>query len=664
MTAPIQEDTRLERLAALARIELTADRSDTDVFARVTELATELLPASVGSSLVLWNAFEEQFELAATTVPGQVDEVNFRPDGVTRRIVETQEPVVVRDASESLPGDREKMIKAGYESYIGVPVEAEGRIIGVLYAMDAEARDYTDDDVEFLRVLASRASVASTQSRMLVETQSARERSEALAWAANAVIAAEDLTEVLESVVEGVAAAVDADRVYLVVMDPKARRIKHHVIAGLGDEPPANFDDIMAGLTGWVMRERRVAISNGIDHDDRQEPHIQERRKARGGGPQLVAPLRSGERILGTLTALRPNTRPMFSEADIDLVVAMASQTAVAIENAQLLASTQSSLRETEVMYRVSQRLIDADGPSVMLDAVAEGALEALAAHYVVMATFDVDDRLITDQSVAGSIEKIGSFEELSEGPLGSVISTREATMISADPDRTAQPGPIVAVPLKAHDSILGLLAAGHTDVHDDFNHHHLELLTTLAAQSSVALENTRLFQEVQRLAVTDDLTSLHSRRHLFELGEREFAQAVRFRTPLSAILFDLDHFKKVNDTLGHVVGDEVLAGVAARCLEVVRDIDVLGRYGGEEFAAVLPQTKMEQAMVIAERLLVAVGDEPIETGRGPVAVTISAGVAEMGPGVHDLKGLLDNADAAMYEAKAAGRNRVKSHQG
>jgi diguanylate cyclase (GGDEF)-like protein len=123
--------------------------------------------------------------------------------------------------------------------------------------------------------------------------------------------------------------------------------------------------------------------------------------------------------------------------------------------------------------------------------------------------------------------------------------------------------------------------------------------------------------------------------------------------------MLDLDHFKQVNDRHGHGAGDDVLREVARRILATVREIDVPARYGGEEFAVLLPETGLDTAREVAERIRLAVVDAPIKTRKGPLAVTLSAGVAAREAGGGDLGALLEAADGALYQAKAAGRNRI-----
>jgi diguanylate cyclase (GGDEF)-like protein len=123
--------------------------------------------------------------------------------------------------------------------------------------------------------------------------------------------------------------------------------------------------------------------------------------------------------------------------------------------------------------------------------------------------------------------------------------------------------------------------------------------------------------------------------------------------------MLDVDHFKNINDSYGHTIGDVVLAAIAQRCLANIRNIDIIGRYGGEEFALILPETDFSAAQKAAERLRLVVADEPILTEAGPVKMTVSLGVAEKSELITNVEGLLKGADEALLRAKRAGRNRV-----
>lgn len=171
--------------------------------------------------------------------------------------------------------------------------------------------------------------------------------------------------------------------------------------------------------------------------------------------------------------------------------------------------------------------------------------------------------------------------------------------------------------------------------------------------------EHREAQERLRQLATTDGLTGLANRRRFLEALEHEVQRHRRYGTPLALISIDVDRFKRVNDTWGHAVGDEVLRSLAAICRTEVRDVDTVGRMGGEEFAVLLPDTAPEEAMAVAERLRAAVDAAPLRTTAGPLAVTLSLGVSASPP-CDGADTLLREADRALYRAKAGGRNRVE----
>ena len=176
--------------------------------------------------------------------------------------------------------------------------------------------------------------------------------------------------------------------------------------------------------------------------------------------------------------------------------------------------------------------------------------------------------------------------------------------------------------------------------------------------------ERRRVEAELQRLAATDPLTNLYNRRRFFELAQRELDRAVRYHRPLTALMLDLDHFKAINDAHGHAVGDQVLASFSAFMLKILRGVDLIGRYGGEEFCIVLTETDAAQGKLAARRLLNSLQQQSFETSAGKIQLTISIGLASLpakdAVWESGLDQMLDRADKALYRAKQAGRNRVE----
>jgi len=213
-----------------------------------------------------------------------------------------------------------------------------------------------------------------------------------------------------------------------------------------------------------------------------------------------------------------------------------------------------------------------------------------------------------------------------------------------------------IGVPLASRGQPIGALviASGTRRYRDT----QADVAAAFAGPGLVAYENALLFSQLRQRATTDELTGLDNRRHFFDIGNREFATARRYGGELAAIMLDIDHFKRINDEYGHAVGDDVIRVVGLRLREAVRDVDIVGRYGGEEFGVVLPKTGGAAAGT-ARRILETISSAPVETGAGAMEITVSAGVAVLSPGDRDLNALLYRADRALYDAKAAGRNCV-----
>ena len=195
------------------------------------------------------------------------------------------------------------------------------------------------------------------------------------------------------------------------------------------------------------------------------------------------------------------------------------------------------------------------------------------------------------------------------------------------------------------------------------FSEAEFQVLSTVGTSLALAFRNADTHRQIQELASRDSVTGLLNRRALEAVLVREFQAGSRYRASACFLLVDLDYFKVVNDHLGHLAGDQVLTSVAVLMRGAVRDIDAVGRYGGEEFGIVLPHTDLNRAMVLAERLRRQIESQEFEAGEGAVRMTASIGVAHIPDvGIHSVSDWIAAADSALYDAKALGRNRVVVH--
>jgi len=216
-----------------------------------------------------------------------------------------------------------------------------------------------------------------------------------------------------------------------------------------------------------------------------------------------------------------------------------------------------------------------------------------------------------------------------------------------------------LVAPLILGDEVLGALSLESPQA-NAFNQADLDLISSFAATVTAAIRNAQLHTEVQRQAITDPLTELYNRRGFFEIGEHEIERAHRFNRPLVAMMVDVDHFKLINDEFGHAIGDQVLRQISSRIRNNVRKVDIVGRYGGDEFAILLPELDIFTAVNVADRLRGKFEEEPFQASGHSVTTTISVGVAKITPDIPNLDALLIRADHALYRAKNTGRNRVE----
>ncbi len=218
----------------------------------------------------------------------------------------------------------------------------------------------------------------------------------------------------------------------------------------------------------------------------------------------------------------------------------------------------------------------------------------------------------------------------------------------------------IIAVPMKIKDKVLGVIELINKEGFNPLGENDLEVLTTVADYAAIALENSRNYQRIQELTITDDISGLYNSRYLHQIIKNEIDTYERYHNPFSIIFFDLDLFKQVNDTYGHLVGSQMLHKVAKVILKIIRKVDLAVRYGGDEFVIVLPQASKKQAHAAAKRLRNAINAEVYFAEEGfNIRITASFGVATYGDDATSKDELLRAVDEAMYRIKNTSRDGI-----
>ncbi len=428
-------------------------------------------------------------------------------------------------------------------------------------------------------------------------------------------------------------------------------------------------------LTESVLRAGRALVIEDISTSQLISPRLASQYPTRS---VLALPLIANQRRLGAVLVAF-HTQRTFTSEEIARGEYVARHIALAIMKAHLLETAQRRATEAETLRQAAAVIVSTLEQPEIIDRI----LEQLA-HVVPYDSASVqllrEDRMeiVGGRGFPNRSQVIGLHFPLDgENPLASILERRQPlilddTQISYAAFRHPPHDRVrgwMGVPIIVQDRLIGLITLD-SERPGRFTPEHARLAVAFADQVAIALENARLFAQIQHLAITDSLTGIHNRRHFFAIAEREFQRASRYDHPFSIIMLDIDQFKQVNDTHGHRIGDQVLVAVAKRCGETLRAADVLARYGGEEFVIMLPETSLEHAKSTAERLRSQIAEEPIETTVGSVSITISAGVAERRIGspvsadpANSIDALIDQADQALYNAKQSGRNRVSTYE-
>jgi diguanylate cyclase (GGDEF)-like protein len=375
----------------------------------------------------------------------------------------------------------------------------------------------------------------------------------------------------------------------------------------------------------------------------------------------MVAPLEFDGQLRGVVYLDSRIAKGVFTTADVDILKAITNHIAVSLETAraaQLEVAVQTARRQRDVAETLRAAMADQSSsldPDEVMRRLLTSLTRTLDGDSAVLLTRLDGSRLVVS-ATHGAGAAVGR-------QLASVPSN--LLKLTGPRVRTGPPFDVLlgaprswwAIPVAERGEPFGILLVGASR-EGVMTEAKAQIAAAIAGQGMTAYENARLFSQVREMATVDGLTGLYNRNHFFAEADRRLRHARHHRQPIAAIMVDIDHFKRINDSYGHPVGDEVIRVVAERLRGAARDGDVLGRYGGEEFA-LLSARPGNAAAELAERLRQTVAGEPLLTAAGPLPVTISVGLAYVDGGGEDLTQLLTRADHALYQAKQTGRDRV-----
>jgi diguanylate cyclase (GGDEF)-like protein len=603
----------------------------------------------------------------------------------TVSVLEAEHPIAIPDLENS-PYVGEK-IAAIYpsRSMLALPLIVQGRRLGAILLGYNRRRSFNENELTRARIAAEQIASVVSKSLSLEEEHKQVKQLTALHDIALISIDVDNEDELINRVTDVIGQNLFPDNFGILLLDEQVGILRAHPsYRFFSAEEHQTMDlTINEGITGQVVRTGKAQrlgnvrrVKEYVDVDDRTVS-------------ELCVPIKFKERILGVINA-ESTKRDAFTEDDERLLVILAGQIATAIEQLRRAQAERKWLDQlahsNDLIYALAQITTHIEKAFSMEDIIQNLGKELSKIDLTcIMASHDKERGLFTINYTSMAPNLLEIIESNLGSPLIKYTFSRDKLNVKDLLHPTVLPNPEdeiqnlfsrlrkqgllqmlqeigvgpeiepLRLPLVFEENLLGMIWIWGKNL----TRADLPIMSIFAKQIGVSLERARLFQEVQSLALTDPLTGLQNRRSLFELGRVEFARAHRMNRAFCCMMLDLDHFKQVNDTYGHLVGDQVLREFARRCKTSVREVDLVGRYGGEELIILLPETDRKTAMQVAERLRASLTAAPIRVGDQEIAMTVSIGVAAKDENTSQLDTLIARADQAMYIAKHKGRNRV-----
>jgi len=478
----------------------------------------------------------------------------------------------------------------------------------------------------------------------------------ALFDASRAVLSTFDLDEVLQRILGIAREYFDLQNAAILLVDREAQQLYVRAQSGWEMDTGTVHLGIHEGLTGASVASKQLVYAPDVTQDSRYVLHVHTTRS------ELAIPLMMGDEVVAVLDC-QSDRAGHFDAETIELLTLFSTQAAIALQNSRLYALERRRARQLEAINKIAQQSTAVIELQDLLGRACPVIQEAFQVPHVSILLRDESDLVMRAHSgkLTPCFPEGGRFPS-TQAPWSEVIAS-SGTL--SEKDLRAAPDAFrlfkescsrLSIPLISFGQTLGVLTL-HSDRKNAFRENELQSLESVADICANSIQNAQYVDRVKQLAYLDGLTGIFNRRFFEMRILEEIERARRYGTAMAVIMADIDQFKRLNDEFGHLLGDEVLRQVSSLFHQQLRRIDVVCRYGGEEFAILLTQTNAEQAMSIAEKLRRLV--QKWQFPGVPRTVTISAGVAAFPLHGTTRDEIIQAADNGLYAAKQAGRNHV-----
>lgn len=444
----------------------------------------------------------------------------------------------------------------------------------------------------------------------------------------------------------------------------------HNVINILHGQPCAEGEKLRKFGNGWiehVICTNKPLLING----DTKIKYIKS--NILSGDKKVKSfvgvPTSCGTNVLGVISVKNYESENAYDEHTVEILSSIAEYTAIAIKNARLFNESQRHLEEMTAIHEIGMKLTSSLDISNLLQYIAENVLNLTGASHVRIFSLTSETGKFTQRATAWPPhgKKPPTIWPRNTGFTAAVVQSKKPVIIEKAPEHPIFSAPeaqkwgiqsVAGFPLKGKWGLNGVLIVAFLE-HHKFNKNEVNLLSLLADQAAIAIENAQLYKETKQLATTDYLTGVWNRRYLDEYFQAELTRSQRFNRKAAVLVIDIDNFKSFNDTYGHSSGDEIIRIVARAILSSCREIDIVGRYGGDEFAVILIEADIPDAVNVSGRILAALEKSHYSSQNGTrLPVTVSIGISSYPADGKNTEELFSLADAAMYKAKHSGGNQ------
>jgi len=563
------------------------------------------------------------------------------------------------EKEESFRRVRQVFIEQGLRTVVGISLQAKERVSGVLMLGTPDNRSFTPAERRLLLALGQQIGMAVENSYLIQQTSRRTEELHVLNEIGRALSSTLDLDALLGRVYSEMRRGIDVSSFFIAFYQPRSAEVRFEIEVTDGERIAKRSRSAGNHMVEYVVRSAQPLLIRERYAEEAKRLGFQPLRSV---SSMCAVPLILYDRPVGVMAVHSAKERA-FDEGHVEFLRVLASEASIAMENARLFAEEQKKSRHLEMINSVSSHAITTLDPGEMLAKITAEMEKHLAYDHIGIAVLDYSAKELVVEAEAGARrEAVGRRIVLGEGLIGQVARSGQIGIVrdaNSSTPRLLLPSSAagVALPVNYGEQFLGVLYVESSEP-CDFPEQDVLLLRTLADLFAGALHNALTFQKAQEQAITDGLTGVKTHRFLMEALSSEWKRSTRANRPLALVLMDLDHFKFVNDFYGHLEGDVVLQRVGHILEQNCRRSDVVARYGGDEFVILMPETTVEQARQLANKLRGWVASDPLLRDKN---ITASFGIAAFPVHGSTPQELIQVADSSMYISKHQGGNSVST---